>query len=617
MYIRGHRALAALIACWSIIDAAAPVSAIPLPSGISAAQVEDRTYLSYATEVIDNLIQYGTDRYGSVQTNDILVANLDVRTKDNPTAAELGAADEQWRAQRRQRRSPGGTGFLMNQPVYSAMKRLSQVSGDNTYSTFVDANLAYMMANHVDSNGLIWWGWHRHVNVHTDEELGETPEDGGTFHEMHRNILPLWEDMWNQNSSVVETQIESIWQRHVIDKSTGEVNRHDIDDEPCGLAKCTFSFIESAGAFVEGFAFMQTQQPGQIPGESNPNYDTWQERADLVAGFAWDHRGPTTNLIPHTPGGIREEAFYTSTHSTGSYSAALLHAYDLTGNTVLRDQALTFMNAWGTYAYSAANETFWSAVSISDGTPTSSEGLLDPWRPEMITGFQDLAQAFAEAYQTHGDPALLTTAERWAKVYRNSLPANFSLFGSNYDGYSQDWAEHGTYAEHYGRLVDFFVTMYEVTSDGTYLLSAREVAKEAVSKLWYDGLFRGHPNKPYYESYDGVGELLEALIDLDQQSANFPKFGDFDGDGDVDDDDFNSYVRPNMLTAVDYYTNGDVTGDGYVGIEDFDRFKHEHYEGTSALSLAVPEPNTFALLLAATPAWLLLRSSARSLRRSI
>ena len=34
--------------------------------------------------------------------------------------------------------------------------------------------------------------------------------------------------------------------------------------------------------------------------------------------------------------------------------------------------------------------------------------------------------------------------------------------------------------------------------------------------MYYKGLLRGHPCKPYYESIDGVGYLLVALLQLDQ-----------------------------------------------------------------------------------------------------
>ncbi len=86
--------------------------------------------------------------------------------------------------------------------------------------------------------------------------------------------------------------------------------------------------------------------------------------------------------------------------------------------------------------------------------------------------------------------------------------------------------------------------------------------------------------------------------------------GDFDGDGHVDEADFNNFMVPNMLSSVAPYANGDVTGDGFVGFEDFRRFKTMHYEGTAVLSLdgtTVPEPSAWALSLASLAAWLVAR----------
>lgn len=42
------------------------------------------------------------------------------------------------------------------------------------------------------------------------------------------------------------------------------------------------------------------------------------------------------------------------------------------------------------------------------------------------------------------------------------------------------------------------------------------MADEAIEKLYFNGLFKGHPAKPYYEAMDGVGYLLYSLITLDQ-----------------------------------------------------------------------------------------------------
>ena len=84
--------------------------------------------------------------------------------------------------------------------------------------------------------------------------------------------------------------------------------------------------------------------------------------------------------------------------------------------------------------------------------------------------------------------------------------------------------------------------------------------------------------------------------------------GDFDGDGDVDENDFNNYLRINMLTAVgNPYADGDVTGDAFVGLEDFELFRDELYEGATALSFGVPEPGTWTLILAAAATLIVFR----------
>ena len=55
-----------------------------------------------------------------------------------------------------------------------------------------------------------------------------------------------------------------------------------------------------------------------------------------------------------------------------------------------------------------------------------------------------------------------------------------------------------------------------MTGERQYLDDARALADTAIEKLHHNGLFRGHPAKPYYEAMDGVGYLLYALLELDQ-----------------------------------------------------------------------------------------------------
>lgn len=288
-----------------------PVLAVsPLDSGVTRSDVENRTYLSYVTESLDNLLLHGTDRYGAVQSG-LLVSNLDVTTKDNPIAADLGAADEAWRVERRQRRAPGGSNFLHNQSVYRAMLRASQVTGNNDYSNFVDSNFDFALSNLIDGNGMFWWGYHRHYDVHTDTLEAQ---EGSPFHEMHYVDVPLWEEMWNRNPSAVQNEIEAIWDRHVVDKATGQINRHD---DPGGL-----SFITSSASFIEAFAFLSSKLSGN-------DRVLWRGRALLLANYNWNERDPTTNLLAHTPNETsRWDGVRSATTTPGVFVPALMRAFE-------------------------------------------------------------------------------------------------------------------------------------------------------------------------------------------------------------------------------------------------------------------------------------------------
>ena len=74
----------------------------------------------------------------------------------------------------------------------------------------------------------------------------------------------------------------------------------------------------------------------------------------------------------------------------------------------------------------------------------------------------------------------------------------------------------GVYAENYGRAISFYVHLYRAANDEKYLRLAEGLAREAIDKLYENGLFKGHPAKPYYEACDGVGLLLWALLELDR-----------------------------------------------------------------------------------------------------
>lgn len=483
--------------------------------GVAAAD-----YLGPVTNCLETLIQFGTDRYGT-EHSPIFVSILDVETRECPT--NPAALDEAWRVLRRDRRNPAGANLLPELPMLKTMYLATEVTGDPGYGRAADGCIGWYLGRLVDERGFFWWGWHRHYDVYAEKMKGHL----GDPHEFHAIHDIPWGMLWQVNSNAVRREIEAVWQWHVIDKKTGEVNRHGDGQRGC-------DFAMAAGGYAVAFAFLYHQTGERV----------WFDRARLLADYFWDRRDPKTDLIADRPnaGLNRFDGSHFVTSITAFYCRALLRCYELTGDARFRDQAVAYLKAYGRYAYDPATGKFWGSLKL-DGTPvpgprilmtnstdkfaTSSEteywiyeprGYLDLWQP-YVAGYEHpipTAQAYAYAALTTGDPELRQTAERFGRWIKKEFPPRQCMTNAWYFGYSEDYAPQGTYAGFYGQTLSFFIQMYLLTGDPGQLAMARAVADEAVGKLYYKGLFRGHPAKPYYESLDGVGQLLYALVELDR-----------------------------------------------------------------------------------------------------
>ncbi|MBC8427774.1 hypothetical protein H8D98_00785 [bacterium] len=465
------------------------------------------TYIDYVQECFDVLIEYGTDRYGEKQAP-ILVSILDVESRSCPENPDQ--LDEQWRVQRRGRRNPAGANMLMDMPTLKTMFLLSKVAENDKYAGFARTYMDYYMKNLVDSKGFFWWGWHRHYDVYKDEMTGHN----GNPHELHATHYIPWDKLWEINSSAVLKEIEAIWQWHVCDKATGEIDRHDSDSQGC-------DFSISSGSFIHAFAFLYSQT----------KEDIWLSRAKLLATYYWDRRNKATNLFPERPnaGTERFDGSHFVTTIPGLHCHALLKTYELTVDELFKDYAVAYLSAYAKYGFDENTGKFWGSLNL-DGTPVfgpqimegyaanEPRGHLDLWGPYVL-GYQApiyTAQAYAYAYHLTKDESFLTTAKRFANLIEKAPPTNGCLEESWYKGYAQQYAPYGTYAGKYGRVISFFIYLYILTKEDRYLEFAKDVADEAIDKLYFTGLFRGHPVKPYYEATDGVGFLLYSLLELSQ-----------------------------------------------------------------------------------------------------
>ena len=277
----------------------------------------------------------------------------------------------------------------------------------------------------------------------------------------------------------------------------------------------------SGGAHLAAFAFLY-----KMTGAAE-----WRQRAELIADYYWLKRHPRTNLIPNRPnaGSDRFDGSHFDTSITGLFCHELLKAYELTGQAKFRDQALSYLRAYADLGYDPASGTFWGSLQL-DGTPERGprlrteyaqyepRGHIDLWQPYQL-GYEHplaTAQAYVYAAELSGDAQMLAVARRWADWIRRNPPAEGCLDKNAwYEDYAQRFAPHGTYAELYGRVISFYLHLAAVSKDPQYQEDARRLAREALAKLYYRGLLRGHPAKPFYCSVDGVGYLLKALVQLD------------------------------------------------------------------------------------------------------
>ncbi len=502
--------LPAVVAVLVVFSRSAPaLDVYTLDSGLTPAEVQNQPYSFYVRQCVDKLVQYGADRYGDHHTP-ILMSIIDVRNNTSPSNPL--ALDEGYRVVRRGRRNPAGSNLWMDQDTIRVMHKLSRQTGQAGYAECANNYISHYTTNIRNKHNLIHWGWHEYYNAYTDRKAW----DYGDHHELHQ-WYGDWDSLWAVNSAAVMDEANLTWQWHVVNKTTGETNRHDNGEH--GIAFCF-----AAGAALDLFDFVYQKTGNQ----------TWRDRARLLADYYWQNRNPTTNLVAMTPnlGTTRFDGCHFDTTVAGLYCGCLLSAYQRTNDTLFRDQAVAYLKAYAQYGYDGATGKWWGCLKL-DGTPVSGPplsidpnnydslkpvGYIDPWQPYACGCSRglDTAITYAKAAALTGDGMLLQAAERWADFISDSLPAGPCATDTWYAEYAKDWGIHGTYADYYGKTIEFFVSMAQLTGDDKYVDLAHKVANEAVSKLYYNGLFRGHPCSPYYEATNGVGVLLKALMQLDE-----------------------------------------------------------------------------------------------------
>ncbi len=587
----------------------------PLESGIAPEEVENRPYRAYVQECIETLMEYGTDRYGEVQSK--MLANiLDVRTRTSPedpprggpapTAcwpptfptpysnrlahatfrADLAWGDHQaWQWQPVAGEMPAPNGGGPTEVSFAPVKarvlclevQLQEGFGGGIYEWTVNGRrpavkrraATYFIENTAAMPNAVY---DEHFpydlqRIHDGRAPGdavdgrppafrwvELPSEtartvGWSFRGGTSAGRPVPLDQWAPRRGTREwvmiefdepvevSSVEVYWlddgEDHRVPADwkvlwADTMDRGRVEYPPAPYVPWSGEFRDSfwqprgSNFFYDQPTFRAMEMLSRITGD--PRHLRW---ARTVARFHWGHRDKTTNLTPEQPeqGHRREAAYAMTMRAIGTLPTHLLLSWQWTGETEFRDQAVAYLKGFARHAYVPERGKF-TTVDIETGKPVDGSRGLTPTDPvelwgnyHLIPGGLYLAQGFAYAYAVTGEEELLNAARKCAEWIRRSPPETYKHRHWS-ELYQRVYAQHGTFADHYGRAISFFLQMYAATGEEQYLDDARRFARDAVAKLYYEGLFRGHPARPYYSNIDGVGRLLVALLQLDRVLAN-------------------------------------------------------------------------------------------------
>lgn len=527
----------------------AQAGAPPVSGPSSFRQAGHAEYLPKVRTMLDTLIEHGRDRYGP-QHSPLFAAILTQDTLECPKDPHMyPMTPVRLDPGRPFQRAPAASNQYYDQATFRCMDLMTRLTGEPKYREAVLEALRYQLNEAVDKRGFPAMGGHTRWDLHQDKIAAV-----GDYHELW--YWPMaWDLWWAADAKKTREYADKIWEWHVVDKSTGETNRHADKQHGWSFAYCD-------GTLMSSWAFLATK-------ESDEKYRHWCEK---VAGYYWNRRDPTTGLFPSSGGeyGVSRKRYDTSNFTTSSMplAHAMIVAGRQTKSEKLTQMGRAVLDSYAKYGYDHQTGLFYGQIKL-DGTPlkwnvkrdlvTGNDeplGYLAVWMPDK--GWQELplftAQLYAWAAEEVDRKAYLPTAERFGRILRKA-------WQDRYAGY-KDWhalreaikpfamesfkkggitfvrhapppgvdrklleryktgdyvyqAPYGLFAEHYGRTIQFSLSMHRLTGDGQWLDLAKEVADETIHELFRGKLFVGHAGKEAYENLDQVGMLLYGLLQLD------------------------------------------------------------------------------------------------------
>ena len=164
-------------------------------------------YLDAVREFADNVLKYGRDTYGPLQTP-LFVDGVNVTTHE--PVKWINPDGTQWVL----------SNFASQQTLLRTLDGLSAITGDNKYRQAAEEEIKYVFANLRTPNGLLYWS----ENMAYDAQADEIYTNNGRTHSF-KGFYPYYELMWQVDPNVTRDFVESVWAAHIKNWSNLEMNR--------------------------------------------------------------------------------------------------------------------------------------------------------------------------------------------------------------------------------------------------------------------------------------------------------------------------------------------------------------------------------------------------------
>lgn len=477
-----------------LLQRAIGIGGIAGAASTTQAAPAETDFLVLALAHMDKVITSGTDVYGPVKTA-MWMASLDTNTGRYPDVAKARVGQRVYR----EIAAPNGSTLYWDQPQLVAAHALSRHTGEPRFAEAADDYVRAFLERCVDENGLFEWGNHRYYDAYTDMVV----RFQGGPHEM-RPISGAWDMFWKISPDLTEREIRQAGVRHLFDSKSGGFNRHDNGKPGC-------AFLESGGVLIESLCWLAKRNGDR----------SLVDAAVRIASYSYGNRNQATGLVENNPTVTRWDKFVCTTE-VGLWAGSLLRASDWSGVGEFVTIARQAVAAWLRYGWDPKRKRYYGQINVKDGAPV----LAAKSNPDPTDYFPGVHSDIWNAmFPTHDYP--MAMAETCVELYRRTKAHEFEEAVHRWAGVVTDEPVprtakdgRGAYAELFGRAIHFLLSAGRVLSRPEYSAQARRLADQACRTLLAQGMFRSHGGEDRYDSVDGTGYLLLALIEL--QSGKQP-----------------------------------------------------------------------------------------------